>query len=830
MKLALRFALRELRGGTRGLRVVLACLILGVAAIAAVGVLRVGLARTLAQDGRLILGGDIAVEGGSQPLPATLRDWFVARGDRVSQTVTLRSMMIAPNSARLLVELKAVDAAWPLVGAATLADGSPVAAALAKGAVIEPLVLDRLKVPLGTVLRLGSADIAAVAVLGVEPDRVADPSIFGPRVLIGLDRLAATGLIQPGSIAEHHFRAALPAGANVAATVDALKAAFPNTGWRIRDASHAAPGIQQFVDRTALFLTLVGLASLLVGGVGVANGVRAWIEARRRTLATLRCLGAAPSLVIETCAIQLSILAAGAIVVGLALGVALPWFAVAISGDLLPVRPAIAPYPAPLALAGLFGVLTAAAFAAAPLARVGRVPGAALFRAVFDARPASPAARAVTLALGLALVALTVFTAQDRRFAAGFCVAALVALGLFRLGALVVVTLAARLPVPRKVWARLALSSLHRPGTGAPLMLVSVGMGLSVLAAVALIEGNMRRQVAEQMPSNAPSFFFVDIQPDQLDRFRSLVAAAPGTSDLKIVPSLRARLVSVNGVAADQVKATPDTRWALQGDRGLTLAGPEPAGTRLTAGAWWPADYSGPPLVSFDHNLAAGWGVHVGDTMRVNVLGRDIDLKVANLRDIAWRTIGLNFTMVVSPGLLSGAPHSDIATVRQTDAGQTALLAAVTDALPNVSGIRIADVLGAIAKLLGQLGTALAAAGSLTLVSGALVLAGAVAGSQRRRIAEAVVLKTLGASRATIRAGWLMEFGILGAVAGLLAAIIGTLSSWAVMHWVLGADWVFLPETLAATVLGCTALMLVVGWAGTASALSARPAPLLRNE
>lgn len=829
MRLALRLALRELRGGTRGLRVVLMCLVLGVAAIASVGVLREGLARGLAQDGRRILGGDLAIEGGSQPLPDTLRDWFRTRGDAISDTVTLRSMMLAGRE-RLLVELKAVDAAWPLVGSATLADGSPLRPALANGAVVEPLVLDRLHAAPGSTLRLGTSDLAAVAVLGTEPDRVADPSIFGPRVLIGLDRLDATGLVRPGSIVEHHLRATLASGQDAIGTIEAVKKVFPNTGWRFRDAAHAAPGVQQFIDRTALFLTLVGLASLLVGGVGVANGVRAWIEARRRTLATLRCLGAAPALVIETCAIQLGLLAAAGIVVGLVLGVALPWLAVTLAGDLLPVRPVIAPFPRPLAEAALFGALTAAAFAATPLATVGRVPGATLFRAVFDALPASRTARLVTAGLGLALVGLTVATAQDRLFAAGFCAAALLTLGLFRLGAAILVRVAARLPSPRKVWARLALSALYRPGTSAPLMLVSVGMGLSVLSAVALIEGNMQRQVAEQLPRDAPSFFFVDIQPGQLDRFKGIVGAQPGTRDVKTVPSLRARLVSVAGVPADQVKATPDTRWALQGDRGLTIAGAEPEATRLTAGTWWAADYAGPPLVSFDTNLAAGWGVHVGDTMRVNVLGRDIDLKVANLRDIAWRTMGLNFTMVVSPGLLSAAPYSNIATLRSPEASQTGLLAAVTDALPNVSGIRIADVIGAVTKILGQLGTALAAAGSLTLVSGALVLAGAVAGTQRRRIAEAVVLKTLGASRATIRAGWLLEFGILGTVAGLLAALVGTLSSWAVMRWVLQADWVFLPTTLAATVLGCVALMLVVGWAGTASALSARPAPLLRNE
>ena len=222
--------------------------------------------------------------------------------------------------------------------------------------------------------------------------------------------------------------------------------------------------------------------------------------------------------------------------------------------------------------------------------------------------------------------------------------------------------LAAWLPPPPRPWARLGLANLHRPGAPTPLMLVSVGLGLSTLAAVALIEGNIRRQIIDQLPQDAPSFFFIDIQNDQMDAFRRIVGGVPGVHDLREVPSLRARVVAVNGVPAERVAATPDTAWALRGDRGLTYAHAMPEGTRLVAGTWWPADYDGPPLVSFDAKLARGWGVHVGDTIRVNVLGRDIDFRVASLRDIAWRSLGINFTLVASPGLLERAPHTHIAT------------------------------------------------------------------------------------------------------------------------------------------------------------------------
>jgi putative ABC transport system permease protein len=837
MPLALRLARRELRGGLAGLRIVLACLALGVAAIAGVGTLREGIERGLAADGQALLGGDLEVEGGAQQLPDALRDWLRARGARFSDVVTMRSMLVAPSGERQLVELKAVDGAWPMVGRPAVEPARPVAAALAErdglfGAVAEPVVLDRLRLHPGDRVRLGNATLVLRGALTQEPDRVAGAAILGARVLIAAAALPGTGLVQPGSIVEYHLRVLLPAGADPAAFARDLRGGFPGEGWRIRDARNAAPGIVRFIDQTSLFMTLVGLTSLLVGGIGVANGIRAWLEARARTIATLRCLGASQRLVFAVVLIQVMALASLGVLAGLVLGAALPPLGAWLLQGVLPVPPVAGPFVAPLALAALYGLLTAATFAVWPLGRAMRVPGAALFRDAY--LPAPVRLRGPLLvanvALAAALVALTVASATDRAFALAFCAAALATLALFRGGAWVLMRLAARLPAGGRSWARLGLANQYRPGATTPLLLVSVGLGLTTLATVALIEGNVRRQILEQMPANAPSFFFVDVQNDQLDRFRGLLAGQPGVSDFREVPSLRARVVAVNGVPAEQVRASPDTAWALRGDRGLTYAAAMPADTHLVAGRWWPADYAGPPLVSFDAALARGWGVGLGDTIRVNVLGRDLDLRVASLRDIAWRSFGINFTLVASPGLLARAPHTHIATVRADAAVQGAVLRAVTDAFPNVTGILVADVLAAVAALLGQIGAALAVTGSLTLAAGALVLAGAVAAGQRQRIREAVILKTLGATRAQVRAAWLVEFGLLGGTAGLLAAAVGTAASWGVMRWVMHAGWTFLPGTLAATVLSCVALMLIFGYVGTAVAVRAKAAPLLRNE
>ncbi|WP_428487080.1 ABC transporter permease [Rhodopila sp.] len=832
--LAIELARRELRGGVRGLWIVLLCVALGVGVIAAVGTLRASVDAGLDSNDRALLGGDLDIDGGNQPLPDALRDWLHARGAKTSDVTQMRSMLVAPSGERQLIELKAVDKAWPLVGTAVASPPEPLSQALGEqdgrfGLLAEQVVLARLGLHPGDIARLGSATFRVAGALTQEPDRVATASILGPRVLISADALPATGLISPGSMVRYDLRLT---AANSAKLIPAMRAAFPDQGWRVRDPHDAVPGVSRFIDEIALFLTLVGLTSLLVGGIGVANGVRAWLDARASTIATLRCLGASSRLVLAVCLIQVMGLAVVGVLVGLVAGATLPLLAGRVLIGILPVPPVLGLYPGPLLLAAAFGLLIALCFALWPLGRAARIPGGALFRDVLVPEGARPTASliAVNVALAAVLVILTVVTATDRRFALYFCAGASLTLALFRGGAFIVMRLARIAPALPWPSVRLGIGNLYRPGASTPLLLLSAGLGLSTLASVALIQGNMQHQIQQQLPVNAPSFFFIDIQNDQLAKFESLVEAQPGVHDMHEVPSMRARVVAVKGVPVEQVVTTPDTAWALRGDRGLTYSATPPNGTRIVAGAWWPPKYDGPPEVSFDAGLARGWHLSIGDVIRVNVLGRDIDLKIANFRDIAWQSLSINFFMVASPGLLSHAPHTHIATVRVDDADQGPLLRGVTDALPNVTGIRVEDVLSAISGLLNQIAAALTATGALTLLAGSFVLVGAIAAGQRRRVREAVILKTLGATRQQIRAAWLTEFGLLGLVAGLIAAVVGSAASFGVTNYIMHTDWIFLPVTLISVLAGALAIMLLFGYAGTSAALRARPAPLLRNE
>jgi putative ABC transport system permease protein len=829
LALGARLARRELRGGVRGLRIVLTCLALGVAAIAAVGTLRAATDAAFVADGARILGGDAEVHITQRRMPDAARAWIAARGGTLSEVVGMRAMAVAPSGERMLVELKAVDDRYPLYGDLVLDPAQPLAQG---GVALDPTVAERLNLAPGDTVRIGEAHFRYLGAVTQEPDKVAAPSILGPRAMILSADLAATRLIQPGSLFAYDYRVRLPEGADVARFIADLRTAFTGEGWRIRGAGDAAPGVSRFLDRAAFFLTLASLTALLVGGIGVATGVRAWLDQRARTIATLRCLGAPAGAIFATYLIQVMALAVLGIAIGLVGGFALTWVGASLLADALPVPPRPGLYLAPLGMAALYGLLTALAFALWPLGRAREIPGAALFRDAVQpsaARPRLGLLAAVAAAAG-ALAALVVATADNRLFALGFVGGAIGTLVLFRLGAGALMAVARRIRTSgHPIW-RLGLANLHRPGAPTPLMLVSLGIGLTTLAAIALIEGNLRRQISDQMPAVAPNFYFIDIQSDQAQAFDTLARGLPGVAELRRVPSLRARVTAVKGVPVDQVRTTEDSAWALRGDRGLTYAAVPPDGTRVVAGQWWPADYAGPPLISFDVNLARGWGVGIGDTITLNVLGRDIEFRIASLRDIQWRALGINFVFVASPGLLEAAPHTNIATLRGDVAQEGAVLRAISDAFPNVSGIRVRDALDAVAALLGKIGAALSGTASVTLAAGALVLAGAVAAGQRRRIRDAVVLKTIGASRAQIRNAFLVEFGLLGLTAGLIAAAAGTAAAWGVVRFVMRADWVFLPGTLAMTIAFCTALTLAFGYAGTALALRARPAPLLRNE
>lgn len=840
LPLAWRLARRELRGGVAGFRIFLACLALGVAAIAGANSLNAALDAGLAADARGLLGGDLALRLMHQPADAE-QEAYLRANAIVSEAVEMRAMARpARGDGRGLVELKGVDDRYPLYGDLVLrpAAAEPLARRNGRwGAAADPNLLSRLGIGLGDIVRVGDAEFEIRATIVKEPDRVATILSLGPRLLVHRNALPETGLIQPGSLVRYVHLLKLPPGRGVEDFKADLTRRFPEAGWQIRDRNDAAPGVKRFLDNMTMFLTLVGLTALLIGGIGVANAVRAFIEGRIPTIAVLKCMGASSGLVFRVYFTQIALLSALGIAIGVAAGIAVPPIAVALAGDALPVAARLGIYPKPLLLAAAFGVLVALAFSLWPLARATRIPAAALFRDVVARGAARPGAKALAglAATALALAALTVATAENRGLAVWFVGGAAISLALFR-GMAALMTAAARRASRHRAgrgfgpaW-RLGVASLHRPGTATTSVVLSLGLGLTVLVAIALVEGNLRRQLDERMPADAPAFFFLDIQQDQADTFDRLVASVSGAGKVNRAAMVRGRVVRVGGVPVERVAIAPEAEWVVRGDRGLTTAATPPPDSRIVAGEWWPADYAGPPLASMDIAIARGFGIGVGDTVTLNVLGRDITVTIASLREIDWSTLAMNFTFVLSPNALAGAPHAFIATLSADPASEDAIERTVTDRLPNVSAIRVRQALDSVREVMAGIGAAVRGAALVSLAAGALVLAGAIAAGHRRRVYEAVVLKVLGATRNQLLKAFVVEYGLLGVATGLIAGVVGSAVAWAVLVFLMRADWRFLPGVAAATVGACVLIVLGLGFAGTWRALGAKVAPLLRNE
>ena len=843
--LAVAIALKEMRVGVSGFRIFIACLALGVAAIAGVGSLSEGITGGIEKDARRLLGGDVAFRllhrPATDPQRAYLNNLAV-----VSEVVEMRAMAqvdsgvnpgVERRRGRTLVELKAVDDLYPLVGRLELFSGAALRGSLARkdeswGAVAEQNLLTKLGLKIGDSLRVGEASFVITGIIAKEPDRVATVLGFGPRLMVSSQSLAATELVQPGSQIRYRYRAELPDGVVPNDWIDQVKAAFPTAGWRIRALDQAAPGLQRFIDRITLFLSFVGLTTLLVGGVGVSNAVESYLDGKVRTIATLKCLGAPGALIFRTYFFQILVLAGGGILIGLIAGGVLPAVgAWALKGQ-LPVDIQVGIFPMSLIIAAVFGFLIAFTFALWPLARARSVPAASLFRDKITPGKHRPGWVYVLLVVmgGVGLSVLTIMTATDRWFAFWFVVGALASLALLRVSAAALTRLARRIHASRWTELRLAVANLHRPGASTNPVVLSLGLGLTVLVAISLIESNLSRQVDERLPEMAPAFFFIDIQPHQIAAFDKTLAGFDGTGVYRRVASLRGRIVKIAGQPVDEVTIAAGSQWAVRGDRALTYAVAPSEGTRIVAGDWWPADYSGPPLISLDAQIAKDFGVGVGDTLTLNILGREMEAEIGSLRAIDWRSIRFDFAIIFAPGTLENAPHSHIAALQAPEPMEDSIENAVASQFNNISIIRVREALQSASNILAGIGVAVRATAVVTIIGGILVLAGAIAAGRRRRVYDAVVFKVLGATRATVLRAFLLEYGLLGVATGVIAALIGSLTAWAVVVLLMDMTWYFHAAAVFGTIVLCLVATLAIGFAGTWRALGQKAAPLLRNK
>ncbi|MDZ4095443.1 MAG: FtsX-like permease family protein [Paracoccaceae bacterium] len=839
LAVAARLARRELRGGVRGFRVFLACLALGVAAIAGVGTVRAAIEAGLRDQGAVLLGGDAQMEFTYRFASDAERAFMADVAERVSEVVDFRSMVVVgagETEDRALTQVKAVDGAYPLKGAVVLEPALPLAEALAgkdgvPGAVMDRVLVDRLGLAPGAHFRLGLQDFVLGAVLAREPDNANGGFSLGPRTIVLTEALKDSGLIGPGSLYETDYRLDLPAGSDLAALQARAEAQFRATGLRWADSRRAAPGVERFVERIGAFLVLVGLAGLAVGGVGVSAAVRAYLEGKVATIATLKTLGAEGRMIFRIYLLQIAVLATVGVSLGVILGAGVPLVFAPLISAALPFPVAFALYPEPLLEAAFYGLISAFLFTLWPLARTEKVRAAALYRGVGQAGWPRWRHLVALLGLALALVGAAVWFSGVPGLAlgtAGGIIAALIVL----LAAAWALRRGAR-RAARGRWLRghpalrLALAAIGGPREAATSVILSLGLGLSVLAAVGQIDANLRAAIARDLPVRAPSYFFVDIQNDQIEGFLTRVKGDPAVSKVESAPMLRGILTQINGRDA---RAVAGEHWVVRGDRGITYAATRPDNATLTAGQWWPADYTGTPQVSFSAEEAAEIGLKLGDKITVNILGRDIVADITSFRVVDFSTAGMGFVMTLDPAAVAGAPHTHIATVYATEASEAAILRDLARAYPNITAIRVRDAIGRVTEALSAIASATAWAAGATLLTGFIVLIGAAAAGERSRIFEAAVLKTLGATRGRILASFALRSAILGAAAGTVAIVAGGLAGWAVMVLVMDATYHFEPWSAIAIVVGGIGATLLAGLAFAWRPLAARPAQVLRAQ
>jgi putative ABC transport system permease protein len=838
--LALRLARRGIRGGGRHFAGLAACVALGVAALVAVGTFAANLDRALGREGRALLGGDLELRAPRPPGPEisdALGPLLAAGAVTVEVREAVAMARDPEGGGALLVEVKAVGPGYPLYGRVETRPGTPLPALLgADGVLVEERLLERLGRRAGDRLVVGQATFTIRGVVLREPDRVGLLTL-GPRVLMSAAGLDRAGLVQFGSRVRHRILVRLPDGVAAAAAREAVARRIEDPAVRVATFEEAQPGLRRFFDQLTTYLGLVALATLLVGGLGVASTVRTLVRRQRDSLAILKCLGADSRLLVTTCLAQAVALGLAGSLAGVAVGLGLQSLVVRLLADVLPLAVETRAAAWPIARALLMGGLSTLLAALWPLGEVRALSPARLLRRDVEPPPVRPDRRwpsAAIVAIGLG--ALVRWQAGSWTVAALFAGAVVGALAVLTLLARGLGALAARAPrLPSLAW-RQGVANLRRPGGEATGVVVALGVGIMLLVSIALLQASLHRQLDLERRREVPSFFFVDVQPAQRDRLAAIVRQA-GDPQPVLTPVVRARLAAVNGVPVtrefvDRRRRAGDRVFYFTRDYVLTAAAALPEGNVVTRGRWWTdgASPGAPVLVSVEEEAARHLGVDVGGALTFDVQGVAIEAQVASLRRVDWQTLSMNFFAILSPGSLDGAPTTYLATARVPAEREAAVQNAVAAALPNVTAVPVRDLVQRVDAILERLAVAVRVVAGLALAVGLAVMAGALAASRYQRLTESAILRTLGAPRAVVARIFAVEYACLGAAAGLGGTLLACLLAWLVLGSVLEVPWTVEPGVLAAGVLSSTGLALAVGFLATFRLLGQKPLPVLRRE
>ena len=837
--IVLRIALRELSAALKdrlhGFRILMLCLIFGVASIATIGSLRGAIEAGLNSNGRVFLGGDAEIELSYRRASVQEMDWMSQQSIQKSEIIDFRSMAVASGtSTRLLTQVKAVDNAYPLVGDIVLSGNITLPEALAgqndtPGAVVAPALLRRLKLNVGDMMQLGTQNFIVMATLLKEPDNFGNFSL-GPRSIVLAKDLENSGLLAQGTIFSSKYRLKISTGMDLDALQQRFEENWATAGGKWKDARNASPGAAKAIERLSTFLVLIGLSGLVVGGIGVSAAVRTFIAKKTSNIAVLKTLGATPRQIFWIYALQIIAYTIVAVILGVILGASAPFLAHPFLPESLKAVAKISLYPSALLEALTYGLLAAAIFTIWPLAQTEQIRPANLFRGGTPHR--WPATRYILVQGALLSAALWGAVQFSGSLTLTLWLLGGISLALLVLALMAgIFQLALRKAVRSKALQghlalRAAMSAIASGTERAGPVVMGIGLGLAVLAAVGQIDGNLRHSMTKALPEQAPSFFFLDIQSDQLAEFNQRLSDNEAVRRVETAPMLRGLVTQINGRPAAEVGGD---HWVLRGDRGISYAENMPDSTSLTAGEWWPEGYAGKPQISFSAEAADEIGIGLGDSLTLNILGRDITATITSLRDVDFSNAGMGFVILLNAATLQGAPHSHIATVYATEAAEVPILDELGQAFPNVTGIQIREAVLMVSGIVSSIASAASIGAIATLITGLLILIGAAAAGSEQRAYETAILKTLGATRREILISFAMRSSMVGALAATVALGAGLMGGWAVSHFVFESSFKIIWPNAGLIILGGVGATLVTGILFALGPLSQSAAAELRH-
>ena len=869
-------AWREIRGSWRQFVFFLACLAVGVGAVVGIELFATNVESLILRDARSLLGGDLEIRAAHQLSESgreTLDD-LRERNVEVTHVRELVGMAAVPSEhsrtqSTQLVELKAVEEQYPLYGQVEMTPQQPLHASLAPldcpslpcyGALVQESLLISLGLQLHDHVKIGQAWFAVTGILVKEPDRVASAFSLGPRVLISSQALHATDLVKPGSRIRERYLLRVPESLALGPLRGELQGRLGSEGAGVSSYRDAQPRIRRFLDQLTTYLGLIGLTSLFVGGIGIACTIHGFMRQRLTTVAILKTLGTDTGLLIRVYLLQSLFMGLVGSVSGVAIGVGLQRLLPALFGELIPVAVSSQVTVLPLGKGLLVGVITTLCFTIWPLLTIREIPPALVFRREVEQHHVPAGSRlkwirdtligimrdrhrlGTAVMMGCGLTVLAAWQARSLTLGALFIVAFCVAVILLQIGARVLLHGLGKLPRPRSFVIRQALGNVQRPGNYTRGMAVAIGVGVMVIVTVALVKSSLLVALGERIPEDAPTFFFIDIQPDQREAFEEILQREAAQAPYRLTPVVRARLKEIEGHVIDpEEHKGKKNGWYFTREYVLTALSTLPRDNAVVKGTWWATDSAAirktdskqeeaPVRVSVEDQAAVNLGVDVGSTIEFVVQGTPLRAVVENTRKVDWGSFSMNFFMILAPGALDGAPMTYIASAKVEADEELPLQHALVRALPNVTAIKVGDVLANVARLLEQLAWAIQGIALLSMVSGAVVMTAAVSSTRYRRLYEAAILKAIGGTRRVVVASFAVEFALIGGLAGLIGVGLASVLSWAILHFFLDLAWTVQPVVLAWGLLATVALAVAVGFLSTFKILGEPPLAVLRQE